>query len=514
MTSSRLPYQIISRRFRPQTFQDVLGQPAIVTTLKNALRFQRLAHAYLFCGTRGTGKTTIARVLAKALNCHRLTDHQEPCNQCPSCLEILSGKSLDVLEIDGASNRGIDDIRQINETMGYTPASGKFKIYIIDEVHMLTKEAFNALLKTLEEPPHTVKFFFATTEPHKVLPTIISRCQRFDLHRIPSEIIQQKLESIGEELSVPCQKEALALIAHLSEGSLRDAESLLDRILCYAEPPISTEQVGETLGLISKEVFFALDHAIAKEDHPFAFELAHTVFSSGKDFSYFLEHLLEHFQTHLQAKWKRKFPFLSTEHQEHYQRASSEYSEEQLLYILDYLLEWQQQLSKTPFKRIGLEMVLLQLLRSKSRVSLSTITQRLCELQEALASSENTTPASSSPFNTPVCRNALKDCEEKAHQNLDLEQAAPAKGQGAIENLNSDEPPLHDPSGCVNLGQNHLKDQNLDAKPTPPKIDSSNSSDISTPPSMIDRFRQSRYDTLIRFATVELEAMNLVKKEI
>ena len=181
--STSQTYQVIARKYRPQTFADVIGQTAIVTTLKNALKFHKLAHAYLFCGCRGTGKTTLARVFSKALNCQKLTENFEPCNQCQSCLEISQGRSLDVIEIDGASHRGIDDIRQINDTIGYAPSSGKYKIYIIDEVHMLTKEAFNALLKTLEEPPANVKFFFATTEPHKVLQTIMSRCQRFDLSR-------------------------------------------------------------------------------------------------------------------------------------------------------------------------------------------------------------------------------------------------------------------------------------------------------------------------------------------
>ncbi len=363
MSPQASTYQVIPRKFRPQTFESVVGQEAIVTTLKNALRFQRLAHAYLFCGCRGTGKTTLARVFAKALNCQSLTETLEPCNTCPSCLEIMSGRSLDVLEIDGASNRGIDDIRQINETIGYAPASGKFKIYIIDEVHMLTKEAFNALLKTLEEPPANVKFFFATTEPHKVLPTIISRCQRFDLNRIPLDAMQSKLSYIAKDLGVACEEEALSLIAHLSEGSLRDAESLFDQVICYCEQPIKAEGVSATLGLMPKESFFALDEAIAEQRCSFAFDLSQTIFTSGKDLSYFLDNLLEHFRTLLQIKFHKPSFFLNAIHQERYQASATHYTEEQCLYILDYLIQWQQQIAKSPFKRIGLEMILLHLIR-------------------------------------------------------------------------------------------------------------------------------------------------------
>ena len=233
----RESYQTFTRKYRPQKFQEVVGQEAIVTTLKNAIRLKRSAHAYLFSGSRGVGKTTLARLFAKALNCQNLDGQIEPCNECVSCKEIASSRSMDVIEIDGASNRGIDDMRQINETITYAPARG-YKIYIIDEVHMLTKEAFNALLKTLEEPPPAVKFFFATTEAHKVLPTIISRCQRFDLTQISHESIVTKLQAIAKESSREVEEEAMHLIARFSEGSLRDAESFLDQIFCFEEGPL------------------------------------------------------------------------------------------------------------------------------------------------------------------------------------------------------------------------------------------------------------------------------------
>ncbi len=295
-------YQNISRKYRPQTFKSIVGQDAIVTTLKNAIKLGKIAPAYLFCGCRGTGKTTFARLFAKALNCQALTEDFEPCNQCPSCLDITQGRSLDVMEIDGASNRGIDDIRQINETVAYASASSKYKIYIIDEVHMLTKEAFNALLKTLEEPPSTVKFFFATTEPHKVLPTITSRCQRYDLHRLTADQIMTKLGQIGADLGATVEKEALQLIAHVAEGGLRDAESLFDQLLCYTNGPLTYDETAKILGISPRSMYFRLDHAVETYNLSFAFELATEVFSSGKDLSAFLDGLIEHYRTILLLK--------------------------------------------------------------------------------------------------------------------------------------------------------------------------------------------------------------------
>ncbi|MCX6991299.1 MAG: DNA polymerase III subunit gamma/tau [Chlamydiae bacterium] len=377
-------YQVIARKYRPQTFADVIGQTAIVTTLKNALKFHKLAHAYLFCGCRGTGKTTLARVFSKALNCQRITENFEPCNECQSCLEISQGRSLDVIEIDGASHRGIDDIRQINDTIGYAPSSGKYKIYIIDEVHMLTKEAFNALLKTLEEPPANVKFFFATTEPHKVLQTIMSRCQRFDLSRITFPLIQEKLAKIAKDLEVTVEEDALGLIAKLSEGSLRDAESLFDQVLCYNEGTLTVEKISTSLGMVSTSAFFELDEAVVEQDYSYAFVLAERVFSSGKDLSYFLDSLMEHFRTILVFQLGQA-PQLSPLNNKKYLHASSAiYSQEQCLYILDYLLTWIQQLSKSTFKRISIEMILLHIIRSKKRMPIDALVRRLHELQKTL----------------------------------------------------------------------------------------------------------------------------------
>jgi len=380
--SSCFMYYSTSRKYRPQTFAEICGQQAVVTTLKNGLKLGRIAHAYIFCGSRGTGKTTLARLLAKALNCNCPSPEGEPCNQCPGCADITSGRSLDVLEIDGASNRGIDDIRQINETVAYASSSGRYKIYIIDEVHMLTKEAFNALLKTLEEPPPKVKFFLATTEPQKVPPTILSRCQRFDLSRIPTDQIVKKLSKICQDQDVRAEASALERIAHQAEGGLRDAESMLDQLLCYAEGPITDEAVSRVLGLTPKSIFFQLDQAIASGNLTSAFDLARQIFSSGKDLGAFLEGAMEHVRTLLLHKLGQPLP----EHdREAYAASSALYTEEQCLYNLDYLIQAHKDLPRTPFKRISLESILLHLIRNRNRIPIETIVRRLKELETLLS---------------------------------------------------------------------------------------------------------------------------------
>jgi len=367
-------YQNLARRFRPQRFGDVIGQDRIVTTLQNALKSDKVSHAYLFCGSRGSGKTTLARIFAKALNCTH-NDHFEPCNQCKSCKEITSGSSLDVIEIDGASNRGIDDIRHINETSQYSPSNSGYKIYIIDEVHMLTKEAFNALLKTLEEPPARVKFFFATTEPHKVLPTIISRCQRFDLSRIGKEDVSQKLQMICKEVQRDVEVKALELIANFSDGSLRDAESFLDQVLCFSDSSITESMCAKALGIITKDELHALDSAVKNHDLSFAFSFTAALYDQGKDLAHFLEELTTHFRNHLSAKLLSKA----------YSEMTAIYNQEQLLFILD-LLTNEKAISKTSLKRVHLEMLLLKIIRSSKRISAESLIQRLMEL-------ENSTPA-------------------------------------------------------------------------------------------------------------------------
>lgn len=381
-------YQVLARRYRPQTFKEVVGQEAVVTTLKNALRFDKVAGAYIFCGPRGTGKTTLARLFAKALNCSNLREGFEPCTECASCLEIARAQSLDVIEIDGASNRGIDDIRQINETVHYVPSHGRFKVYIIDEVHMLTKEAFNALLKTLEEPPERAKFFFATTEPHKVLTTILSRCQRFDLKSHSLAQITAKLEAILADLERSVDQEALYLIATKADGSLRDAESLLDQILCFAEGVVTADLVRASLGLVAQEHLFALDEAFSKGNLAFAFELVEELLATGKELSSFLSQLIDHYRLLSLCKIVGETALsLPAELSARYTQVAHLYTQSQCLYLLDYLLQAEMLLTRSCMPRVTFETILLHLIRSKNRIPVEVLVRRLSELEEKLVAS-------------------------------------------------------------------------------------------------------------------------------
>lgn len=446
-------YQVLARKYRPQLFSDVLGQETTVTTLKNAIKHRRLAHAYLFCGSRGTGKTTLARVFSKALNCLSPSEDCEPCNHCSQCKDIASGHSIDVMEIDGASHRGIDDIRQINETVGYTASSGGYKIYIIDEVHMLTKDAFNALLKTLEEPPARVIFIFATTEPHKVLPTILSRCQRFNLNRIPNDLIVSKLERISTEMELSIDREALRLIASRAEGGLRDAESLLDQIIAFREGKITAEDVASILGIMPQETYFEIDKAAKASHLSIAFEIAHRVFSEGKDMMHFIDGLTEHYRNLLHVKLSGKeasYLSISAEELECYLHSASLYTQEQCLTILDHLIESQNQIRFMPSAKIALESLLLFILRIHQRIPIEALVRRLSELEQQ---------AKGVPSEKRVIADSIE--EDPTPKPTDLPKAARAVPQ----------PPV--------------------AAPVP-----SNKPDME---------KQSQVDTLIQFAAVELE---------
>jgi DNA polymerase-3 subunit gamma/tau len=353
----------------------------------------------------------------------------------------MAGQSLDVIEIDGASNRGIDDMRQINETVGYAPSLGRYKIYIIDEVHMLTKEAFNALLKTLEEPPERAKFFFATTEPHKILPTIISRCQRFDLGRILPAQITAKLEQIAKDLNRSAEPDALHQIAILSDGSLRDAESLFDQILCFLDGTVTADAVRKVFGLVAEEHFFALDIAFSEGRPAYAFELVDHLFQTGKDLSHFLSQLIEHYRLITISKT------LGGPAPAHYAASAHLYTPAQSLYILEYLLKAESDLQKSLSGRVFLEATLLHIIRSKNRIPVEMLIRRLTELEAS--------------FSTIPQIQTEKPAAVLPPPPAKVELPAPI------------------------------------AAPPPPKKE--------LPPQILDEKHPSHYDTLLRFTAVELE---------
>jgi len=286
-----MSYIVLSRRYRPKAFDEIVGQKHVVTTLVNALQSDRVAHAYLFAGPRGVGKTSMARILSKALNCQKGTT-DTPCNKCSTCNSITNGNDIDVLEIDGASNRGIDEIRNIRQNVGYAPAVSKHKIYIIDEVHMLTKEAFNALLKTLEEPPEHVKFIFATTSPSRVPDTVQSRCQRFDFKNISIADISDRLSQICKAENIAAEKEVLQSIAKYARGGLRDSESILDQLASFCHEKITLRDVYDIFGVVSEEKLSSLINSFTQKKPELSIEIFHSIMESGRDVEGFIDQLL------------------------------------------------------------------------------------------------------------------------------------------------------------------------------------------------------------------------------
>jgi DNA polymerase-3 subunit gamma/tau len=291
-----MAYEVLARKWRPQQFADVVGQDHVTQTLQNAIKANRIAHAYLFVGPRGTGKTSLARLFAKALNC-KTGPTVTPCGLCDSCREITAGTSMDVQEIDGASNNSVDQVRELRDNVKFAPTLGKYKIYIIDEVHMLSTAAFNALLKTLEEPPQHVKFFFATTEAHKVLPTIVSRCQRFDLRRIPVALIIERLNLIAKAEKVSLDSDAALAIARGAEGGLRDAESAMDQLIAFRGETITEADVLSVFGLVSRQTLELLATAILKGDVGEIVRIVAELDAGGKDMQRLVLEMLDHFRS-------------------------------------------------------------------------------------------------------------------------------------------------------------------------------------------------------------------------
>jgi DNA polymerase-3 subunit gamma/tau len=386
-----MSYIAFARKYRPQTFDDIIGQSHVTTTLKNAISQDRVAHAYLFAGPRGVGKTTAARILAKALNCEK-GPTPKPCNICASCKEITQGSSLDILEIDGASNRGIDEIRNLRDNVKFAPAKGKFKIYIIDEVHMLTAEAFNALLKTLEEPPPHVKFIFATTQAHKVPPTILSRCQRFDFRRIATKEIVENLKSIVKCEGANIEDEALALIAKYSDGGMRDAQVMLDQITSFARGKVGVKDITKILGMVEDEALFELSGAIRERNAVKALEIADKLVNEGKDVTQVVLGLIEHFRNISITKISPDAENLidaGADKIKSYRQEAAGFTIEEMLYIIYTLSNTIDFIKKSSLSRVPLEAALVKLTLKSPVVPLNEVMKRVEALEQKYKTGES-----------------------------------------------------------------------------------------------------------------------------
>lgn len=396
-------YQVIARKYRPQRFSDVVGQDHVTRTLANAIQNRRIAHAYLFVGPRGTGKTTIARIFSKCLNATNgptvdFDEHDERVK------EITESRSMDVMEIDGASNRGVEEIRELRETVRYAPASGKFKIYIIDEVHMLTKEAFNALLKTLEEPPEHVKFMFATTEPDKVLPTILSRCQRFDLRRIPIHLIIDHLRYIARQEGVEIDDAALNAIARGSEGCMRDAESTLDQLISFCGKSIVESDVLSMFGLAARGQIQSLAASILDGDGARTLSELSDLARKGKELQRLLSDLLQHFRNILLLRVSNydanlvEAPEAELEvFKEHAQRIGTE----ALARIMEILTHCESRLRDAASKKIFVEINLLKAIQARNAVDINTVLEELKQLRQT-GTDDSQSPVPSLPSTPPA----------------------------------------------------------------------------------------------------------------
>jgi DNA polymerase-3 subunit gamma/tau len=367
-------YQVIARKWRPQTFDDVVGQDHVVRTLKNAISRNRIAHAYLFVGPRGTGKTSTARIFAKALNATGGPKADFDVND-PICVSIADGSCLDVIEIDGASNNGIEQVRELRDTVRYAPAQGKFKVYIIDEVHMLSNQAFNALLKTLEEPPAHVKFIFATTEVQKVLPTIISRCQRFDLKPIPSELIVQRLKKIALAEKIKVSDGALASIARMADGGMRDAQSIFDQMISFCGNEVGEADVLDVYGLVSAEKIAALAAALAAADHRQIIALVDDCDENGRD----LYRLLVDVQTHVRAALLDAIAKGGSS-----ELLATPMTTEQLTRLLDGLREGENGVKHGLSEKINFEVALLKAVEASRARAIDSLIKEITAMADSL----------------------------------------------------------------------------------------------------------------------------------
>jgi DNA polymerase-3 subunit gamma/tau len=382
-----MSYLVLARKWRPRTFDEVVGQGTVTRTLKNALASGRIGHAFLFSGARGVGKTSAARILAKALNCSRgEAPTPDPCGECPSCVEIAAGTSLDVQEIDGATHNGVEQVRELRESARYNPARDRFKIWIIDEVHMLSTGAFNALLKTLEEPPPRVKFIFATTEYHKIPDTILSRCQQYEFRMIPARELAAHLRRVADGEGVRVSDEALGRIARAAEGSVRDGLSLFDQVLSFSGSDVKDEDISALLGLIDRELLLAATQAVVQEDSLAVLDLVERLSDYGADYRNFARELLLHFRELLFLRMAPEGSALLAgmlpEERERMRPVATALSEEDLLRGIDVLTRVETDLRWSQDPRVTLELALLKLVQMRRLMPFAELVRKVERLAE------------------------------------------------------------------------------------------------------------------------------------
>jgi len=417
-----MSYTALYRKFRPDNFKDVKGQDHIVTTLKNQIKAGRIGHAYLFTGTRGTGKTTVAKLFAKTVNCENPVDGN-PCNECRMCRAISAGTSMNVIEIDAASNNGVDNVREIIDEVRYSPTEGKYKVYIIDEVHMLSIGAFNALLKTIEEPPSYVIFILATTEVHKIPVTILSRCQRYDFKRISIDVITDRLAEMMRMENIEVEEKALRYIARMGDGSLRDSISLLDQCISfYLGQKLTYDKVLDVLGAVDTQVFARLLGHIKKQDAASCIRLLEEIENSGRELGQFCVDFVWYLRNLLLVKTTENISDLvieiSTENLALLQKEAQEMDEEALIRYIRVFSELNNQIRYANRKRVLIEVALIKLCRPQMEQSMESVLERLRLLEEKLEKGVITIADGSKVKDAPVA-------EEEARKNAILPQALP-----------------------------------------------------------------------------------------
>lgn len=376
-------FLVTARKWRPQRFEDVVGQEHITQTLKNSIKSGKIAHAFIFSGPRGIGKTSTARILAKSLNCPNSKDFN-PCNECEVCTSITNGSNIDVIEIDGASNRRIDEIRTLRESVQYAPSTVKYKVYIIDEVHMLTTESFNALLKVLEEPPPHIIFIFATTDIHKVPATILSRCQRYEFRRLTTEEIKNHLIKIAQYEGIEYDEDALRFIARRADGAMRDAQSLFDQIVVYSNGKVVLSEVKDILNIIDVDIYFRVSDAIKKKEIEEAFRIVNEIYFNGWDLNTFITDLIEHFRNMLTVAVTGKTDLIDESEltKERYKNSAKDFTVRDLLRILSFLSKTQFEIRQATNQKMKLEISLAQLIDLPRAAEVDELIQEIRKLKK------------------------------------------------------------------------------------------------------------------------------------